>query len=126
MPSYFGFLAEGIQMPVDADYFSEFYKLGLEVMGVEDSGDAAAECVGKYGFSPRALAGLGYSEQVVSASVIFRQDGSRFVIDIDTSTDQMVWRGIGSGQIDRTKEQDEQIQGINEAVQEILKKFPPE
>ena len=89
MPSYFGFLAEGIHVPVDADYFRELYALGLEVMGVEDSSDPAIECVGKYGFSPRALAGMGYSEQVLSASMIFRQEGSRFIVEFDTSSDQM-------------------------------------
>jgi hypothetical protein len=94
MPSYFGFLAEGIHLPVDADFFNELYDLGLKEMGVEDSRDPAMECVGKYGFSPRALAGLGFSEQVVSASMIFRQDGSSFVVDIETSADNMWDAGI--------------------------------
>jgi hypothetical protein len=94
MPRYFGFIAEGIHLPANADYYHEFYNLGLEEMGVEDGHDPGAECVGKYGFSPRALAGLGYSEQVVSASLIFRQDGSRFVVDIDSSADDMWDAGI--------------------------------
>lgn len=89
MPEYFGFIAEGVRMPVNADYFREMYQLKLAALGVADTADAAAECVGKYGFSPKALAGLGYSEQVVSVGVIFRQQGSRFVVDISSSADQM-------------------------------------
>ena len=89
MPEYFGFIAEGVRMPVNADYFREIYKMKLAALGVEDAGDPAAECVGKYGFSPTALAGLGYSEQVVSVAVIFRQQDSRFVLDISSSADQM-------------------------------------
>lgn len=89
MPEYFGFIAEGVHMPVNADYFREIYKMKLAALGVEDSDDAAAECVGKYGFSPTALTGLGYSEQVVSVAVIFRQQGSRFVLDINSSADKM-------------------------------------
>ena len=89
MPEYFGFIAEGVRMPVNADYFRELYQLKLAALGVVDSDDAAAECVGKYGFSPKALTGLGYSEQVVSVAVIFRQQGSRFVVDISSSADQM-------------------------------------
>lgn len=89
MPEYFGFIAEGVRMPVNADYFREIYELKLAAFGAVDSDDAAAQCVGKYGFSPKALAGLGYSEQVVSVAVIFRQQGSRFVLDISSSADQM-------------------------------------
>ena len=89
MPDYFGFIAEGIHMPVNADFSHEIYDLRLAALGVEDSSEAAVECVGKYGFSPNALTGLGYAEQVVSVSVIFRQEDSRFVLDISSSADQM-------------------------------------
>ena len=34
MPRYFGFIAEGIHLPANADYYHEFYNLGLEEMGV--------------------------------------------------------------------------------------------
>lgn len=89
IPDYFGVIAEGVHMPVNADYVHEVYDLKLAALGVEDSSEAAVECVGKYGFSPTALTGLGYSEQVVSMSVIVRQEDSRFVLDIDSSADQM-------------------------------------
>ena len=89
MPSYFGLIAEGIRVPVNADYFREVYRLGLEAMGIADADEPAAECAGKYGFSPSALAGLGYTEQVVDASIIFRQENSGFVIDVDSSTRDM-------------------------------------
>lgn len=89
MPDYFGFIAEGVRMPVNADYFREIHQMQLAALGVAESDDAATECVGKYGFSPTALAGLGYTEQVVSVALIFRQEGSRFVVDISSSADQM-------------------------------------
>ena len=89
MPKYFGFIAEGIRLPSNADYYSELYALSLEAMGIVGPVDSAAECTGKYGFSPAALQGLGYSEQVIDASIIFRQDNSRFVVDIESSTQDM-------------------------------------
>ena len=89
VPKSIGFLIEGVRMPVQADYFRALYDLQLEVFGLDSAGDAAAECAGKYGFSPRALAGLGYSEQVGSVSVMFRQDHAGFVVEIDSSTEQM-------------------------------------
>ena len=89
IPEYFGFLAEGIHLPVNADFARKLYDLNLTVLGVEDAGDAATECAGKYGFSPRALAGLGYTEQLVSMSVIFRRQASGFVVEIDADTAQM-------------------------------------
>jgi len=58
-------------------------------------------------------------------NVQVHEDGT-LVIDItDDRTKQMVWRGIGSGQIDRTKPEDSQTKGLQEAVEQILKKFPP-
>ena len=89
MPSYFGFIAEGVHVPVNADYFRELYGLGLETMGVTDATDPAVECAGKYGFSPKALAGLGYTEQVIDASIIFREENSKFIVDMDSSTRDM-------------------------------------
>ena len=89
LPKYFGFIAEGIRMDVNADYFRKIYDMRLDELGVEDSAEANVECTGKYGFSPKALAALGYSQQVVSLSMIFRQENSNYVIDIDSSSQDM-------------------------------------
>ena len=35
--------------PSDADYYREFFDLGIEMLDVDDFNDAAPECVGKYG-----------------------------------------------------------------------------
>lgn len=82
LPEHFGFLAEGVHMPVGADYFRTLYEKQLEAFGGKDSDDAAAECVGKYGFSPATLAALGYEEQVFSMWTTFRQDNSRYRLEI--------------------------------------------
>ena len=89
MPSYFGFIAEGIRMPIDADYFHQVHELSAQALGMTETVDAAAECTGKYGFSPRALAGLGYSEQVLSVAVRFRSQDRGFKVEIESSADQM-------------------------------------
>lgn len=89
MPEYFGFIAERVRIPVNADYFHRIHDFKMAALDVQDAGDAATECVGKYGFSPTALAGLGYKEQVVSISLLFRQQDSGFMLEIKSSADQM-------------------------------------
>jgi hypothetical protein len=89
LPEYFGFIAEGVRVPVDADYFHRIHDFKMAALGVSGAADKAADCVGKYGFSPTALAGLGYREQVVSVSVIFRQQDPGFVMEVYSSAEEM-------------------------------------
>jgi hypothetical protein len=89
MPEYFGFIAEGIRVPVDADYFHRVHDFKLAALAAQDAGNAAAECVGKYGFSPAALSAMGYEEQVLSVSVLFRQQERGFVLEIVSSAEEM-------------------------------------
>jgi len=58
-------------------------------------------------------------------NVQVHEDGTLIIDIVDARTQKMIWRGIGSGQIDRTKPEDTQAKGLTEAVQKILKKFPP-
>jgi hypothetical protein len=90
MPEYFGFMIEGVRIPVGADYYKKLYKLALEMRGVDDALDAAVECTGKYGFSPQALAELGYDEQVVSSSITIHNQRGKFSFDM-TMTMQDMW-----------------------------------
>ena len=89
MPEYFGFIVEGLRIPVDADYYQTLYDLTLEENGASDATEAAAECAGKYGFSPTALTELGYTEQVFSMSMTVRDQVSQYSLDMLVNMDDM-------------------------------------
>ncbi len=89
LPEYFGFMMEGLRVPADADYYSKLYAFALEARGITDANEAAAECTGKYGFSPAALAGLGYTEQVISSSITFNNQRGKFSLDLTVSMEDM-------------------------------------
>lgn len=89
IPEYFGIIAQGIRMPVYADYLKELHKLNLEGLNVSDAGEPAAQCAGKYGYSPEALADLGYSEQVASVSAHFRRGAGNYTMNIASSIEDM-------------------------------------
>ena len=82
MPDYIGFLVEGLRIPANADYYQELYDFSLEARGVADTSNAAIECTGRYGFSPKALTALGYEDQVMSMSMTVYDDESRYSFDM--------------------------------------------
>jgi len=89
IPEYFGFIAEGIRVRVDADYFKKFHAEMHDKLQVSDIGEPAAECTGKYGFSPDVLSQLGYAEQVVSVSAHFRRGHSNYSVSFRSSVEEM-------------------------------------
>ncbi len=89
MPEYFGFMIEGLRMPANADYYKKLYAFALEARGVGDAQEAAAECTGKYGFSPRALTELGYSEQVISSSITIHNQRGKYSFDMQVMMEDM-------------------------------------
>ena len=89
LPENFGLMMEGLRMPADADYYQELYALMLEAQGATDADDAAAECTGKYGFSPAALSELGYTEQVFSYTINFNNLRGKYSMDLTTSMEDM-------------------------------------
>lgn len=89
LPESIGFLIEGMRVPVDADYFEDFYKFTLAARQADDESDTAAECTGKYGFSPAALSALGYSDQVMDMSMTLRDEETQYSIGIDVSMADM-------------------------------------
>lgn len=89
MPDYLAFLAEGVRIPADADYYETFYDMILQARNATDADSAANECVGKYGFSPKALQGLGYKDQVMSMKMAFRDEETRFSFDMNVSMEDM-------------------------------------
>jgi hypothetical protein len=44
---------------------------------------------------------------------------------VDAKTKKLLWRGLGKVQVDDAKTPEKRQKLINEAVEKILKKFPP-
>jgi len=89
VPDSFGFLLKGLHIPTDADYFDELYEFTAAVRGNDDAEDAASMCTGKYGFSPKVLTELGYSEQVISMSMNVKNQGGRFSVQVQSEIEDM-------------------------------------
>ncbi|MGB5624988.1 MAG: hypothetical protein WBM61_04595 [Woeseiaceae bacterium] len=89
IPEYFGFIAEGVRVRVDADYFKKLHAELQKVTQAADADEPAAVCTGKYGFSPAALEELGYVEQVVSVSAHFRREPSSYSVSVKSSVEDM-------------------------------------
>ena len=89
IPDYFGFIAEGVHMKVDADYFRKLHGEIMKQVQATDTDDPAVACTGKYGFSPDVLARLGYSEQVVSVSAHFHRGDSSYSVSLASSVEDM-------------------------------------
>ena len=89
LPKYFGFLVEGVHLTAGSDYYRALYDLALQARGIDGAVEAAAECTGKYGFSPQALMELGYREQVVSTAITIRNQPNAFSLDVAMSMDDM-------------------------------------
>lgn len=89
MPEHIAFIIEGLRIPADADYYKTMYEATLEDHQATDATDAAVECAGKYGFSPAALAGLGYRDQVFSMSMALRDLGSSYSLAMLVNMENM-------------------------------------
>jgi hypothetical protein len=89
LPEQFGFIVDGMHMPADADYYKRLHDFGVEAFGATDGKEPAAQCVGKYGFSPKALADLGYTEQNTSVAMYMRQDGANMGMDMAIGIEEM-------------------------------------
>jgi hypothetical protein len=53
------------------------------------------------------------------------EEGSLILDFVDAKSNKMIWRGVAKAQIDDTNTPEKSEKLINEAVQEILKNFPP-
>lgn len=89
VPDSFGFLLKGLRLPTDADYFDKLYKFTAAARGNGKPEDAAAQCTGKYGFSPKVLTDLGYTEQVISMSMNVENKGGRFSVQMQSAIEDM-------------------------------------
>ena len=88
-PKYLGFIVEGARIPVEADYFADLHEFSLAESGVTEISEPADKCTGKYGFSPEALAALGYENQVLSMSMYLRDEIGKFVFDMNVNIQDM-------------------------------------
>lgn len=89
-PEYFGIIAENIKVPTSADYYRVIYDQNIEQLAPADIRQRGVQCVGKYGFSPRTLAALGYDELILSTSVTLRQTENYFITQIDFDVVDMI------------------------------------
>jgi len=89
-PEYFGIIAEEIKVAADADYYRDFYEKSIAVIAPSDLGQGGVQCVGKYGYSPRTLKSLGYTNLTTSISMIFRQADSNYVTEMGIDIADMV------------------------------------
>ncbi len=89
MPEQIGFLIEGLRIPANADYYDDLYEFSLAARDAENPDSAAAECTGKYGFSPAALSALGYDDQVMSMYMSISDEETRFSFDMQISMEDM-------------------------------------
>lgn len=89
VPKSIGFLVEGLRMPANADYYQTLYDFSLQARGITDASGPAAECAGKYGFSPAALTALGYDEQVMDMTMTVRDEETRFSFNVNISVEEM-------------------------------------
>jgi hypothetical protein len=89
-PEYIGFIVEGMRLQVNADYYQRLYDLGIDMLGTpSDVSEPGVQCVGKYGHSPAALADLGYDEQLMSFAMYLRKSGTRELMNMTASVEDM-------------------------------------
>lgn len=89
IPKHLGFIAEGIRIPANADYYAELYGVGIKQLGVLDAAEAGPECTGKYGLSPTALQGMGYREQIMSFAMSVEQQSDQYVMKLTSDVKDM-------------------------------------
>jgi len=89
VPDELAFLVDGLRVATDSDVYSTVHQFRLSALGAADAAEPAAECVGKYGFSPAALTAMGYLEQVASVSFRFRNADNYFTVEVDGETRDM-------------------------------------
>ena len=89
LPDYFGLIAEGIRSRVNTDFNKKLHKQLTEGLGITDAEEPAVECVGRHGYSPKALTAMGYDEDNTSLSITARNGNGSFAMDIEFQTEDM-------------------------------------
>jgi hypothetical protein len=89
VPESLGFEILGFRSATDSDLLKMLHKRGQEAAARDIEIDDAAECTGKYGYTPTTLVDLGYSELVADLQMGYRKEGNNMVVDVQTSIEDM-------------------------------------
>jgi hypothetical protein len=89
-PEYFGVIAENIRISASSDYYRDYYEETIKALAPPDIRQGGVQCVGKYGYSPRALKALGYEQLVMSMSMIMRQSDAYFNAEMNFDIVEMI------------------------------------
>ena len=89
VPESLGIELLGFRSSTDSDLLKMLYKRGQEQAAKDIEIDDAAECTGKYGYTPDTLLDLGYRELVADLQMGYRKDGNNMVVDVQTSVEDM-------------------------------------
>lgn len=81
LPESLAVAFRGVMVPVGADYFAPFDALREQTVAQESLGPAA-DCAGRHGFAQETLRELGYSRLLIDASVGYRIENGRFMVDL--------------------------------------------
>jgi hypothetical protein len=134
-PEYFGLLAENIRVSASADYYRDYYDESIKALAPADIRQGGVQCVGKYGYSPRALKALGYEELVMSMSMIMRQADTHFNtemtfdivdmidVEIDVSMEGGVMEGAAMGSAYQPRLRNLQLKLTDKSLKQRVVKY---
>jgi len=78
-----------------------------------------------YGYGPHVGYRGGYYGGRGGVSTYEYEEGSLILDFVDAKSNKMIWRGVAKAEVQKTNSPEKAEKLINEAVQEILKNFPP-
>lgn len=94
LPESFGVSIEGMRADVTDDFMKAIFKAAREAAAEIDESDAAANCVGKYGFSMGTLRRLGYEDLVISLSMAYEQEHGNLLFNMRADVEDMYGMNI--------------------------------
>ncbi len=134
-PEYFGFIAEDMRIQTTADYYTDLYEASIKKLAPTDIRQRGVQCVGKYGYSPKALKALGYDEIIVSMTVGLRQGESNFITEMNIDAVDMLnldmnmqiagnlMSGVASGPYYRPKMSDLTLKITDQSLNARVEKY---
>ena len=134
-PEYFGLIAEDMRIKTTTDYYRDFYDAGIKKLAPTDIRQRGVHCVGKYGYSPKALKGLGYDEIIISMTIGLRQADNNFITEMNIDAVDMVnlelsvqmagdlMTGVASGAYYRPKMSDLTLKITDRSLNERVEKY---
>jgi hypothetical protein len=68
----------------------------------------------------------GYGTTVSTTQQVHWTEGTLIIDIVDGATNELAWRGIATGEVDRARTPEEREELINEAVAQMFADFPPQ